>query len=220
MLVREGARLELRALHRKGYGAIYADWADDEMRRRIAAGKRQPLARAAGLHKKPGLQVLDASGGLGRDAFTLAALGAQVTLAERNSRIAELLRDAWHRALDDERLHHAAMRVEIVQADSRDLMRQGRHWDTVYLDPMYPEDGKAALPGKEMQILRDLTGGDADADGLLPYALACARLRVVVKRPLRAPWLGGMQPDLDLRTTQLRFDIHLIAGTEGGAERS
>src|SRR5579872_5186637 len=87
-------RLELRALHRPGYGAIHADWSSAEMKRRIAAGKRQVLARAVGLHKSPELQVLDANAGLGRDGYTLAALGARVTMAERNPSICALLRDA------------------------------------------------------------------------------------------------------------------------------
>jgi 16S rRNA (guanine1516-N2)-methyltransferase len=208
VLQESAGRLELRALHRPGYGAICADWGSAEMRRRIAAGKRQVLARAVGLHKKTPffegeLEVLDANAGLGRDGYTLAALGARVTLAERNSSVCALLRDAHLRAAGD-----IAGRIRIVEADARAVFAPAR-WDVVYLDPMYPDDGKQALPGKEMQILRDLTGGDADADSLLEPALACARLRVVVKRPSHAPWLAQMKPSMSLASTQLRFDVYL-----------
>src|SRR3546814_12450240 len=73
-------------------------------------------------------------------------------------------------------------------------MDGARQWDIVHLDPMYPHRDKQALPQKEMQILRELTGSDPDADTLLRPALAIARRRVVVKRPSHAPFLAGREP--------------------------
>ena len=179
------------------------------MRRRIAAGRKQLLARAVGLHKDPALRVLDATAGLGRDGFTLAALGATVVMAERNPTVAALLRDARRRALADPASAAAAARVEIVEADGRTLCAGPTEagFDVVYLDPMYPDRGKTALAGRELQLLRELTGGDPDADALL--ASANARRRVVVKRPLKAPPLAGRAPSLALAGTQARFDIYL-----------
>jgi 16S rRNA (guanine1516-N2)-methyltransferase len=203
-------RVQLRATERPGYGAVYADWTGAELKRRIAGGRKQALARAVGLRPDALPTVLDATAGLGRDGFTLAALGLQVTLAERHPIVAALLRDAHRRALATATLADAARRIEIIEADVRALTAGARRWDTVYLDPMYPDDGKSALPGKEMQILRDLTGGDADADLLLPAALTLARKRVVVKRPLKAPPLAAREPDASLRTTQVRFDLYLV----------
>jgi 16S rRNA (guanine1516-N2)-methyltransferase len=153
--------------------------------------------------------VLDATAGLGRDAFTLAALGARVTLAERNPTIASLLTDARERALQDPATAEAAARTGIVCMDARKLMGPTGSYDVVYLDPMYPERGKAALARKEMQLLRELTGGDPDADDLL--ACANARRRIVVKRPRAAPPLQGREPSLALTGTQARFDIYLSA---------
>ena len=213
---RNGERLELRALHRENYGAICADWTTPDLARRIEAGKRQALARAIGLHKtrvegEPQLRVLDATAGLGRDGYVLAALGAQVTLAERSTEVYALLRDAHRRALLLEAHRRAAERIDIIEGDAHALLAGAANharWDVIYLDPMYPDDGKAALPSKEMQILRDLTGGDADADALLAPALSSARLRVVVKRPSKAPWLSGSKPSMAIEGTQLRFDVY------------
>jgi 16S rRNA (guanine1516-N2)-methyltransferase len=178
------------------------------VKRRVSAGKKQLLARAVGLPKHPGLALLDATAGLGRDGFTLAALGARVTLAERNPTVAALLRDAHARALADPDAAEAAARIEIVEADGRTLCPPGgeARFDVVYADPMYPERGKTALAGKEMQLLRELTGGDPDADGLQDLN---ARRRVVVKRPVKAPPLAGHPPSLALAGTQARFDIYL-----------
>jgi len=204
-------QLCLRALHRPGFGAISVDWTQAEVQRRIGGGRRQPLARAVGLHKirDTPLEVLDATAGLGRDGYTLAALGAHVTLAERNVSVMELLRDAHRRALDNPAQAGIAARIDLLALDANMAFAGPRRWDVIYLDPMYPDDGKRALPSKEMQILRDLTGGDDDADALLQPALAAARQRVVVKRPSKAPWLGGREPSMSLSSTQLRFDVYL-----------
>lgn len=198
------AGLQLRALHRPDYGPIRADWQDAGMQSRIRAGKKQLLARACALGKKAGLSILDATAGLGRDGYTLAALGAEVTLAERHPHIVALLRDAAARAKSP---------IEIIGSDAKTLLGSGRRWDVVYLDPMYPHEGKSALPQKEMQIFRDLTGGDPDADALLAPALTCAQLRVAVKRPRHAPPLAGRAPSLQMQSNQARFDIYLCASS-------
>jgi 16S rRNA (guanine1516-N2)-methyltransferase len=46
--------------------------------------------------------VLDATAGLGKDAFVLASLGCQMTLIERQPLIAALLEDGLARARADE----------------------------------------------------------------------------------------------------------------------
>lgn len=199
--------LHLRALHRPDFKPICADWQDAPMRSRIQAGRRQLLARACGLHKTTGLHILDGTAGLGRDGYTLAALGARVTLCERNAGIAALLTDALRRATLSS--PGIAARIDIVSSDTRSLLHGGAQWDVIYLDPMYPETGKTALPQRQMQMLRDLTGGDADADALLAPALAAARKRVVIKRPLKAPPLAGREPSLQIKGTQARFDVYL-----------
>jgi 16S rRNA (guanine1516-N2)-methyltransferase len=206
-LQRRDGRLELVAGHHPGYGAICADWNSADVQRRVRAGRRQLLARAVGLHPERDLAVLDATAGLGRDGFTLAALGARVTLAERHPTVAALLEDARQRALRDGATAGAAARTEIVHADARKLMDPPARFDVVYLDPMYPERGKTALAKKELQLLRELTGGDADADALL--AAARAHRRIVVKRPRAAPPLAGRAPSLALAGTQARFDVYL-----------
>lgn len=208
-------RLELRALHRPDYGSIHADWSSAEQRRRILAGRKQLLARAAGLQKHPAPLLLDATAGLGRDGFTLAWLGARVTMLERHPQIAALVQDAHRRALADPQLAPVAAGIAIHTGDAAMLMAQ-QAWDVIYLDPMYPHNSKSALPQKEMQIFRDLTGGDPDADALLAPALAAARRRVVVKRPSKAPWLCGQRPSLSFEGSQARFDVYLIHGTQAG----
>ncbi len=201
--------LSLTAHHRPKFAPLLIDWSSPEQRRRVAGGKRQLLARAIGLHKHASLRVLDATGGLGRDAWTLAALGARVDLIERQPLLAALLQDAHRRALASEELRDVAERLSIREGDAATLLQTGERWDVVHLDPMYPDHGSSALPQKEMQMLRELTGGDADADALLLPALAVSQRRVVVKRPSHAPHLDNRKPDFQLSGTQARYDIYL-----------
>jgi 16S rRNA (guanine1516-N2)-methyltransferase len=211
LATRDGC-LELQARHHPGYGPIAVDWLAPEVRRRVAGGRRQLLARAAGLHRRPDLRILDATAGLGRDGFTLAALGARVTLTERNPTIAALLADGRRRALADPAAADAARRTDIVAADARDLVDSD--WDAILLDPMYPAEGRSALSKKELQILRELAGDDGDAGEVLAAALRGRAARVAVKRPLKAPLLGGRAPAFQLKGTQSRFDIYRPARAE------
>ena len=129
-------------------------------------------------------------------------------MAERQPLIHALLADARQRALDDPATAPHAGRIDLRHIDAARLLEGGESWDVIYLDPMYPDTRKSALPSREMQMLRDLSGGDADADALLEPARRAARQRVMVKRPAHAPWLAAQKPDLSLRGTQLRFDIY------------
>lgn len=213
VLERVDGRLALRALHRPDWKPLSADWLSAEQRRRIEAGRRQLLPRALGVHRCAGLRILDATGGLGRDGFTLAALGASVSIAERQPLVAALLEDARGRALvsDEALLREAAARTQVLARDARDLVAEELSvFDAAHLDPMYPDDGKSALPQKGMQMLRELAGNDLDADALLDY-LRQHVPRVAVKRPLKSPWLGGQRPDAVSEGTQARFDIYLRA---------
>jgi 16S rRNA (guanine1516-N2)-methyltransferase len=118
------------------------------------------------------------------------------------------LRDAQRRALVDPWSAEPAARIEIVEADARTVMARRADVDAILLDPMYPHSPKSALPAKEMQFFRELTGGDDDAADLLAPALACAASRVAVKRPLRAPPLAGVEPDFTIARGLARFDVY------------
>ena len=184
-----------------------------EYRRRHGGGRGQALARAAGLRHGHTPTVIDATGGLGRDAFVLASLGCEVTLIERQPVIAALLEDGLERArAASGPAAEAARRMTLVHADAI-------HWlaskpvpvaDVIYLDPMYPARGKSALPGREMQLLQQVAGADEDVTALLEAALAAAGRRVVLKRPRLAPQPSGPAPEASLTGKSTRYDIYPV----------
>lgn len=204
-LVYAGGRLELRYYGPGNYGAVYADPDNPDIRRRIQAGKRQPFARAFGLHRHQDLRVLDATAGLGRDSLVLAGLGCQVSLLERHPITHVLLADALRRAQASRRGPLELLPCEEAQ---HYLDRTQQDFDVIYLDPMYPQEGRRALPKKNMQLLRELAGADSDADSLLVRALGAAR-RVVVKRAPHAADLAGRAPAHRITANRVRYDVYL-----------
>ena len=79
---------------------------------------RQPLAKAVGIRKgQPRPHVLDATGGLGEDAWLLAAWGCTVVICERHPVVAALLADALRRAAAVKPV--IARRIELITTDAR-----------------------------------------------------------------------------------------------------
>jgi 16S rRNA (guanine1516-N2)-methyltransferase len=188
-------------------------------RRKQGGGKGQMIAKAVGLRSGVSPRVLDATAGLGGDAFVLASLGCSMTMLERVPAVRALLQDGLvqaRRFVDvskDRALAEVLDRMSLVETDALDYMQQisadGRP-DVVYLDPMFPVRTKSALVKKEMRLFHHLVGADPDADGLLDAALSCARYRVVVKRPRIAPPLSGRPPSHVLEGKSNRYDVYAL----------
>ena len=210
-------RLELVQVGETAPGAVYVDFVGGAVahRRRFGGGRGQSIAKAVGLKGGASPTVLDATGGLGRDAFVLASLGCHVTLIERSAVVAALLEDGLQRAMADEEIGAwVAERLSLRHADAVAWMAELAEEDfpdVVYLDPMFPHRRKSAQVKKEMSLFQQLIGGDEDADSLLPAALRVARKRVVVKRPDYAPLLGGVKPTMAITSKKHRFDVYVKA---------
>jgi len=176
----------------------------------LAGLARQPLVRALG----PARSVLDATAGLGYDAFLVAASGRRVRAIEREERVHALLADAWRRAVADPRIADIAARIRVERADARAILPlpPDAEEEAIYLDPMFPPKRRAsALPPKEMQVVRALAGDDPDASETLRLALASGR-RVVLKRPRHAP---AGPCDFALSGKLARFEVYLPRPSRG-----
>lgn len=175
-------------------------------------GRKQPLARAMGLRPGYSPLILDATAGLGRDGFLLAALGCRVILCERSPIIHALLRDGLKRAAGDPRLSAITGLLRLYGGDSSQLLpmlADEYHPEVIYLDPMFPHRTKSALVKKEMRLVRTVVGDDPDTSSLLHAAISLAGKRVVCKRPIQALIIEGPRPDFAIRTPKHRFDIYL-----------
>jgi 16S rRNA (guanine1516-N2)-methyltransferase len=167
--------VELRMGDSRGRGAWISG---QEMERRSRQGGA--LRRACGVGPGCGPRILDAMAGWGVDALVLAAAGANVVMVEREPHLHVLQQDLARRA----GCHEAASFL----GDGFRWLSASVPFDVVYLDPMFPERSKRALPRKRMQYLAGLGAADErPVDHWLACAIAHALDRVVLKRRLRDP---------------------------------
>ncbi len=210
MLVLDAQGVALQQTGSGAPGPVRASFVDGavEHRRRFGGGQGQMIAKAVGLNQGVRPQVVDATAGLGRDAWVLASLGCQVTMLERSPLVALLLEQGLADALSGEQAE-IAQRLQVQWTDSAQWLAQqpDRSIEVIYLDPMYPHRDKSASVKKEMAIFQRLLGQDEDAAGLLGLALCKARHRVVVKRPRKGELLGGRAPHYQLEGKSCRYDV-------------
>ena len=181
--------------------------------------------------------------GLGQDSLILAMNGAQhVHMVERNPIVAALLQDAMRRLeliAQTQKDDVATMlfdKLSLVSGDAKDWLvsisqqQQEHHCDAIYLDPMFPPRQKSSAVKKGMTILHGLldtqTVNDNDDDDeymkdqeerdILLLAIDTAKLRVVVKRPIKAPPLGATtnneavpKPSYSISGSINRWDVYV-----------
>lgn len=179
-------------------------------RLRPAALARELLVRAARVRGVARPRAVDATAGLGEDALLLAAAGFEVELFERDPVIAALLEDAVARARRDGALADAAGRMRVVAGDSAAALVQmgerGDRPDVVYLDPMFPGRTKSAAVKKKFQLLHRLERPCDDEVELVAAACAARPRKIVIKRPVKGPYLAGVKPSHSLAGKAVRYD--------------
>lgn len=153
------------------------------------------------------LTAIDATAGLGEDAFLLAAAGFHVQLYERNPVIAALLYDALRRGSGDPGLAPIICRMQLHAEDSIAALPQlPSPPDIVVLDPMFPSRQKSGLIKKKFQLLHQLEQPCTEEAALLNAAISCGPRRIVIKRPLKGPYLAGVNPSYVLKGKSIRYD--------------
>lgn len=225
-LMREDSAIAALALVRPDAVSLTIDFTAGKTRHRtLESGMgAQALSKAVGVRqfvKEAGLYptIIDATGGLGQDAWALASIGCEMIIFERHPVIHALLADGLARAEQDPQCRPIAERMTLIHGDAL-LDLQGSctsEAHAVYLDPMYPSRRKKAHSKKGMQFLHALLGPPADDDpALLLKVLASGVSRVAVKRPKGAPLLAGSEQFTGQRTViespNTRYDIYHCKG--------
>jgi 16S rRNA (guanine1516-N2)-methyltransferase len=179
---------------------------------RSGEGRGQALAKAAGFAPGVTPEIVDATAGLGRDAFFLASLGARVTLVERSLTMHDLLAEGLDRARAQGGPYaETVARMTLIHGDSCVLLPQ-LNPQVVLVDPMHPPRNNTALVKKEMRLIREIVGTDPDALQLMQVALETARNRVVLKWPLRAEPMPELpKPSHQILGKSTRYDVFVKA---------
>lgn len=174
---------------------------------------RELLVKASRIKGLQGVPTaVDATAGLGEDAFLLAAAGFQVQLYERNPVIALLLHDALDRGLKNPQLAPVIGRMQLKMEDSLTALPQlTAPPDVVILDPMFPGRQKSGLIKKKFQLLQQLEQPCFEEEALLGAAISCNPKRIVIKRPAKGPFLAGRKPSYSLKGNSIRYDCIVLS---------
>jgi len=215
VLVVSGQALYLQQTGIGAPGPVGVNFGSAGMRHRSRSGTSELLGKAVGHGKKIPLRVLDATAGLGRDAFILADLGCEVVMCEREPVILQMLHCGLQSAANssDIWLSGVVQRMRLCSQDARYLSaKEIQGMDVIYLDPMFPQRAKSAAVKKEMalfQMLLERSADPQDADALLVWALQQNTARVVVKRPSKAPNLATLKPSHCIEGKSVRYDVYV-----------
>jgi len=178
--------------------------------------QQELLVRASKMKGAAGTPTaIDATAGLGEDAILLAAAGFSVQLYEYDPVIAVLLQDALCRAAEVPELTDIVGRMHLLEEDSvAALQKLSSPPDLILLDPMFPARQKSALIKKKFQLLHHLERPCEDEIALVHAAMASGPRKVIIKRPLKGPYLAGLKPDYSLEGKAIRFDCLVLPRRE------
>lgn len=198
-----------RGVSLSGFGLSYqGDF--ENMLHRVTNGRLQHemLAKAVKTDQE-NLKAIDATAGMGEDSLLLAACGYQVTLYEQNPVIAILLKDALRRAKKNTVLKDIVSRMQLVEGDSIEhLNKQLDPVDVIYLDPMFPGRQKSGLINKKLQLIQKLEPPCSEETALFDAAMAAQPSKIIVKRPLKSPYLDERVPSYSLKGKAIRYDCY------------
>ena len=179
-------------------------------RLKYGRGRGQNLAKAVGMKSNKNRTIIDATAGLGYDAFILASLGANVTLIERSEKIHSLLRDGISEAkLHGGEISKIVNRMNLLFGDSKDILPKIGP-EVILIDTMYKERKKTALVKNNMRLVREVVGSDPDYIDLIDVALNCASKRVVIKQPRYAEPLKDIKAcSHQILGKTIRYDVYI-----------
>jgi 16S rRNA (guanine1516-N2)-methyltransferase len=192
---------------------IMADFREMLPRLKQSNLQREMLVKAARIKGQEMPQhIVDATAGFGDDSLILAAAGFRVRMYEYDEVIAALLEDAINRAKEIPELRETVARMELVWGDSVEGMKKLDYKpDIVLLDPMFPARQKSALIKKKFQLIQQLESPCTTEEDLIEAAMAADPKRIVIKRPLKGPFLAGRKPSYSLEGKAIRYDCFVFA---------
>ena len=179
-------------------------------RLKYGKGRGQNLAKAVGFKFNKNRTIIDATAGLGYDAFILASLGANVTLIERSEKIYDLLKTAISEAqLYGGEISKIVNRMNLLFGDSKDILPNIAP-EVILIDTMYKDRKKSALVKNDMRLVREVVGSDSDHVELINVALNNASKRVVIKQPRYAETLDNIKGcSHQILGKTIRYDVYV-----------
>lgn len=181
---------------------VFVDFEDKHLKFRSQAHLNAELIIKAVLgKKKQATSIMDCTAGFGKDSYILSLTGSQVSAYESNPVMHALLSDGLNR-----------LPIENIRLHKKDAINaiKSTSCEVIYIDPMYPASKKSAKNNKHMMFLQAFVGAQAQmAENLLQQALQSAAKKIVIKRPLKAPYVTALKPTSQIFGKAVRFDTYI-----------
>ena len=136
--------------------------------------------------KKNNLNILDCTGGFGRDACIISSLGNKVTLIEQSPIISIVLKEAINNIQDNE-IKNIFENISIKFGNCLDFIRQtDKNFDYIYFDFMF-NINKSALPNKREQFLRKITINNIEVNkDIIRETIQRMNCKIIVKEHIKS----------------------------------
>ena len=179
-------------------------------RLKYGKGRGLNLSKAVGMKSNKNREIVDATAGLGHDAFMLASLGANVTLIERSKTMYKLLQEGISEAKSfGGEVSKIISRMDLIFGDSKNII-PNLSPQIILIDTMYQERKKTALVKSNMRMVREIVGSDPDYLELIDIALINASNRVVIKQPIHAEKINHAKPcSHQILGKTIRYDVYM-----------
>lgn len=173
--------------------------------------KKIKIIKAIKIKKNKFINIIDATAGLGKDAFIFFSYGCKVTMIERHPILSILLFDGLKRGYQDKKIGHLIKKnINIIYNTSMNINQLNiPKPDVIYLDPMFQKKKNNALSKKEIRTIQNLVKYDFNTNLLFQKCFLFCKNKVVVKRPKNEKTISKKKPNYNIKTKKYRFDIYL-----------
>ncbi|MCP4414570.1 MAG: class I SAM-dependent methyltransferase, partial [Gammaproteobacteria bacterium] len=142
----------------QGAGPVWVDFTQGKSayRQKHQGKGKLPISKACGIKHGNRPSIIDATAGLGQDAFVLAGLGCDVICIEQHPVVAVLLEDGLARGREsDQWTQEIVSRMTLLKGRAEKLLLTNTA-EVIYLDPMFPhqQNKKQAKVKKGMHLFR------------------------------------------------------------------
>lgn len=150
--------------------------------------------------KKQATSILDCTAGFGKDSYLMSLTGSQITAYESNPLMYALLKDGLNRC--------PLQNITVHKKDALNDIKSS-NCEVIYIDPMYPANKKSAKNNKQMALLQSIIGHQPQmAEDLFIQARGSKAKKIVIKRPVKAPYINNTNPTSQIIGKAARFDIY------------
>ncbi len=186
---------------------------DSSFKRRIEQSPQQKdlLRDALGDLKGKKLRILDATAGLCRDALRLTYWGHEVWACEREKNLSDEIISRLEEARRDDFYKKWIYKLHYIPQSTEEFLTQwkGLGFEIIIIDPMFSIEGRTSLPKKELQLLKEKVSNEDNAIELLNFCWRFKAQKIVLKRPLKASFIGPRKPTHIYKGRAHRWDVYV-----------